>query len=298
MTLLQRSCLFLLCFSSLLLPVTILSVQARVVYVDTRGKDDSTCGEVSHPCRSIGQAHAHASEGDAIVVGPGRYGDVNGDGDFDDPGEGSVEAETGCHCLVKIDKQITIESSAGPEATVIDAGDRAQYAVQIQANQVAFGRAKRGFTVTNSHGPGIVIGQHTNGVRVEGNTIKSNRAMGIEVHGSSHRVMDNVILANRRYGIMLFPGEGHEIRRNVIRNNGAGGILTFAHDILIAENTLASNNPDRGCDLINSSTAELRLSPNVWGTVRTHIPGSPPTICNQGGSRTTLIHTVQRQGEF
>src|SRR5262245_11798454 len=122
------------CFLCLLLLAPTLPTQAKVLYVAAEGRDDSTCRGDSHPCRSIGQATAHANEGDALVVGPGRYGDINGDGDLADPGEDGAEVAMGCHCLINLDKPLTVESSAGPAATIIDAGDRAQPAVQIDAS--------------------------------------------------------------------------------------------------------------------------------------------------------------------
>ena len=60
---------------------------AGTLLVAETGADSSACGSPTSPCRSIGQAIANANPGDEIVVGPGVYGDVDGDGVFT-PGSG------------------------------------------------------------------------------------------------------------------------------------------------------------------------------------------------------------------
>ena len=60
---------------------------------NTEGKPQ--CGEPRNACRSISQAIENASTTDNIWVGPGRYGDLNGDGDFEDQGEEPVSPLAG-----------------------------------------------------------------------------------------------------------------------------------------------------------------------------------------------------------
>lgn len=67
---------------------------AATLHVPNHGEDTPECGTRRQPCRSISAAIAHASEGDRIVVGPGLYGDVNGDGDFNDPGDEAAELQS------------------------------------------------------------------------------------------------------------------------------------------------------------------------------------------------------------
>ena len=62
-------------------------VDAATLHVANNGIDSDTCGAGSAPCRSISRAIVNAAAGDTIVVGPGRYGDLNGDGSFGGPGE-------------------------------------------------------------------------------------------------------------------------------------------------------------------------------------------------------------------
>lgn len=53
------------------------AVPPRIWVVTNIGVDESTCGTNASPCRSISQAIVNASAGDAIHVGPGRYGDLD-----------------------------------------------------------------------------------------------------------------------------------------------------------------------------------------------------------------------------
>src|SRR5262247_2574920 len=62
-------------------------VWADKLSVANNGIDSTTCGSSGAPCRSISQAIAHASEGDTVVVGPGRYGDLNGNRILGEVGE-------------------------------------------------------------------------------------------------------------------------------------------------------------------------------------------------------------------
>src|SRR5678815_3714192 len=87
-------------------------------YVAVNGIDGPGCGTKAAPCRSIAQGVENAAPEDTVIVGPGRYGDNDGDGTID-PGD-----ELGfpfCGCLLGIDKPVTVLSSAGAAATVIDA---------------------------------------------------------------------------------------------------------------------------------------------------------------------------------
>jgi hypothetical protein len=72
------------------------------------------------PCRTISQAIALARPGDKIIVGPGRYGDLDGDGHFGEAGEES--APIGCDCVIDVDRAVSIESRDGQSVTILDAG--------------------------------------------------------------------------------------------------------------------------------------------------------------------------------
>src|SRR5258706_5326104 len=105
-----------LLFSSSLLP----QAQAATKFVANNGIDSSVCGTTAATaCRSISQAIANAADGDVIVVGPGRYGDLNDDGVFGDPGEEFFPGP--CGCMIQVNKSVTIISRDGAASTILDA---------------------------------------------------------------------------------------------------------------------------------------------------------------------------------
>src|SRR4051812_32658563 len=96
-----------------------------LVYVANNGIDAHGCGARAEPCRSITQAMANAANGSIIVVGPGRYGDLNGDGKFDAPGEEHPQSREyqpspgvpiDLACVVCILKPLQFVSTYGAEA--------------------------------------------------------------------------------------------------------------------------------------------------------------------------------------
>jgi hypothetical protein len=68
----------------------------KKLFVTARAVDSAVCGSRFEPCRSISQAIENAKDGDHIFVGPGYYGDINMDGDFNDPGDEKAQLGFGC----------------------------------------------------------------------------------------------------------------------------------------------------------------------------------------------------------
>src|SRR5215831_12453452 len=87
---------------------------ASVLNVANDGTDSGTCGAATSPCRSITQAITNAPAGSTIVVGPGRYGDLNNNGTFGETGEEPIDG--GCGCMVDVSKKLTILSRDGANA--------------------------------------------------------------------------------------------------------------------------------------------------------------------------------------
>ena len=94
---------------------------ATTWWVTNRGLDSPSCGARTNPCRSISAAIEKASDGDAVVVGAGLYGDLNGDGAFTAPGEEHFDPNLSC--IICISKSIKLVSLHGAEDTIIDAGN-------------------------------------------------------------------------------------------------------------------------------------------------------------------------------
>ena len=126
---------------------------------------------------------AVANAGDTIVVGPGRYGDVDGNGSLGDPGDEPSTCElplTGgvtndpVTCSIHVNKAVKIESRDAAAAAVIDIGETRFVTVGITA-AASFGRANRGFTIRNGVAGVLVLSK---GAKVGGNIAVNNVAYG------------------------------------------------------------------------------------------------------------------------
>lgn len=234
----------------LILGIAAPQARAEVQYVANTGSDSGACGAAEAPCRTISRAIERAAPGDRIVVLPGVYGDVDGDGEFISPGDEPARYDTGCRCLIDVDKPLTIVSRRGAGATVLRGAVDGLFAVRVSAPGVVLGRKKKGFSVVGDaqhDGYGVFVTSEATGASIEGNSfsrleaalfvagsgslVRGNRisqtwGRGIHVEGESVRVIGNVVeqtgtLGDRDAGIYATgagPG-GHTIRRNVVVGN-------------------------------------------------------------------------------
>ena len=215
----------------------------RTFFVANNAIDSSTCGTSNAPCRSISRAIDNARNGDRILVRPGRYGDLNGDGDFNDPGEEAAEVGFGCRCMILVDKRLIIESTEGAVATVLDASGAQLDVVNITASHVVFGGNGRGFTLTGARKTGDDDGfgmevQATRGVRVIDNVAIGNRSFGFVVRGSLHTARNNISSGNGHGFAFSATEEGHTITDNVATTNGNDE--EFGHGFVISGNSQSS----------------------------------------------------------
>src|SRR5262245_36307612 len=188
----QLACRFLvvvLALSTTTGQITTVSL-GRTFYVATNGTDAATCGLSAQPCRSISQAVANANDGDTVLVRPGLYGDLNNDGDFNDPGD--EQPASGFSCMICVFKDVDIYSTHGAHLTVISSGDERLFflnqAIELRSDGVTLGARDHGFTVRGGTGSILISGgRHS---RVVGNIAK-----GIQVtacNGPMH-VLENVV---------------------------------------------------------------------------------------------------------
>lgn len=203
---------------------------AETFYVTTAAVDSISCGAKSDPCRSISQAIKNAEQGDHIIVGPGTYGDINNDGDFDDDGEETAQLGSGCNCMVLINKPLTITSIVGARSTIISANGANIDVIKIVADNVAFGETRHGFTITGSNnitGPGNYPGAGLtavgNYIKIIGNISKNNAGPGFSITGNEHIIMDNESISNATGFAFMHTDNGHVVEENMASNNGNGG---------------------------------------------------------------------------
>ncbi|MGH8646376.1 MAG: NosD domain-containing protein, partial [Gammaproteobacteria bacterium] len=200
---------------------------AATLQVANNGTDSGTCGATADPCRSISQAIANASAGDTIEVGPGHYGDLNGNGIFGESGEEPAEVGFGCVCMIKVDKQLTLVSLDGAATTVLNAGEAGVRVAHIEASGVVFGQTKHGFTLTGTVAAsvGLSVDSATSGVAITGN-VASKRVQGFTVAagGTGHTIIGNLANNNSFNGFVI-GGTGHVITGNTASANGAAGFF-------------------------------------------------------------------------
>jgi hypothetical protein len=251
-----------------------------VIHVSNTGFDSAGCGAVAQPCRSISQALALAAPGDTIQVGPGRYGDLNGNGVFGEAGEERPRSETitapqgnpeDIDCVVCIDKAVRLVSTHGAEATSIEGVDvsnipNARVAtVQVFATGVTIGDNNAGFTISGS-------------------------AAALSSIAGNLRVVDNIAV-NTRTGFDLRPGgdpptytpysNGFDgavvVRRNLSISNAVGfviqGFIDENYGRLV--NNVAIGNTRLGFDLLGFAPHVMERNSAIRNQVGARGDGGP-----------------------
>jgi len=225
------------------------SAHASTLYAANDGVDGAACGPKTSPCRSIGQTMANAAAGDTIIVGPGKYGDLDGDGTpGDSPGEENPALNSpGCGCMLALNKAVTLESSNGAAETLIDGRSVASgETVLLITDGGTFGTPGKGFFVTQSGGGNknaMVI--DSNNVAVRGNQIipvlATSVGIGIQTVDSGGSV---VIEGNQLVGwatAIYVQGANKTVRNNAV-------LLSF-DGIAPAANSLVSGNAAIGNEI-------------------------------------------------
>lgn len=219
------------------------SAAAETVYVANSGSDGPGCGIQTSPCRTISQAIDVAANGDVISVGPGVYGDVDGDGEFTTPGDEPASFD-GCNCVVRVDKSVRIVSQQGAGATVLRGALSGLFAVAIDAPGVVIGKKKEGFSVIGDaqhDGHGIWVGQTSTGTKVEGNLF-SRLETALYVSGNAAKINANRITQAFGQAIRA-EGAGIVITGNVVEQTGSYGAQDAA--IHVAGSRGAGNRVER-----------------------------------------------------
>ena len=234
------------CSAILVIPVVANSFEARdgqrTVHVANDGVDIEGCGTKTQPCRSITQGIQNAGVGDLVLVGEGRYGDLNGNGVLGEIGEENGSGP--CFCLVEINKELKIRSEKGALRTIVDGAGTGRSVVRITASFVTFGSREGGFTVTGSTRAGVEVSTDE-GVTLMGNIAESNRAGDekgdgfLVARGRKHLLIGNVAAGSGR-GFALF-GDQLKVIGNVAVTNFAGGFEGEGSRYSLKNNAAYSN---------------------------------------------------------
>lgn len=238
------------------------SSQATTLLVANNGTDSPTCGVPGNPCRSISRAIQNAGAGNTIIVGPGVYGDLNRNGDFTDAGDESAEIGTGCNCIVKVDKPLTILSRDGATVTIIDAGGNTADVVTILADGVTFGKLKKGFTLLDAGGNGLTISNGVGRVSVVGNRSMGNTQDGfLSADGTSSNLFSGNIAVNDGQDGFGLLGDNHTLKGNAATANGGSGFNVSGTNVVLTGNVASDNSLD-GVE-VSASTHSVTITHNA-----------------------------------
>jgi parallel beta-helix repeat protein len=295
-----------MCASMLLLSIAVSAHSDdsnNVLYAANDGVDSATCGPRSNPCRSLNETIAHATDGALIIVGPGRYGDLNRDNDL----TGEEQPDPACGCVFNVNKRLTIVSRDGAARTILDMGTiNRDLNVLITASGTVFGVELRGFTVmavttaflatnrvgirvessdrTLVAGNTVEMQEHSNGIWIVGGTgnrirgnVAAHNSNGIVVNTGGNRISGNSVYDNSLRGLSI-DGQDNLVQFNVAVANEHGMRLA-GHDHLVLRNSFIGNRVDgisvEGSPLVGSPH-DLRLTRNNFfgnGTVGTVVEG-------------------------
>jgi hypothetical protein len=220
------------------------TAHADTRFVASNGVDGPSCGTAAAPCRSITQAITLAGAGGRVIVGPGQYGDLDGDGVLGEPGE--EPAPGPCNCMILIAQRVTLESVGGAGATVLDVPPTVSFGVRVQADDVVFGKKSRGFTTSG----GFTVMQVDLGfarASIAGNRITGGGSTGLSMGGSDHAIVGNSAVGNGGAGFVLggVASTGFKISKNFAAENGQQGLNIRGGGFKVSGN-VASNNRGTG----------------------------------------------------
>jgi hypothetical protein len=234
------------------------SAGAETIHVRNDALDADGCGAKSAPCRSITRAIAEAAAGDTILVGPGRYGDLDRDGVYGETGE-----ENGGTVVLDVNKALRIFSTDGADATVIEAGGITGFEVivRLTADGSQFGRRNGGFTVLGEAGGGTGIQTAGGDTVVAGNVVVAV-VFGIELLATGSEAADNRVLLCEQ-GIAMIGDATRVLRNSLIGNDF--GINIDGVDTVLDANVVVANGTGVTADSNASILSRMLIAGNRSG---------------------------------
>jgi len=238
---------------------SIASAAGKNIYVTNDGTDSASCGTQANACRSISQGLENAVDGDTILVGAGRYGNISGSASYSGAGDehpqlfsrASFDDVTGC--IICIQKAVSIYSLHGPSVTVIEGAPLTSQEATVFINHegVNFGAAGRGFTLTGGSGYGVVFDQD-DPTGYLGIHLKSNVSIAGNVDVGDGT---GIAFLGRRYWDSVCPVEDCvptaviTIAQNESIDNPTAAFNLTSNYLYLSVNVLAQNNYARGAGI-------------------------------------------------
>jgi len=208
---------------------------AAKLYVANNGFDSGSCGPIGFECRSITGALANANVlgGDTIIVGPGRYGDIDGDGFL-----GGIGEEMSGAWAIYVSIPVKIVSSHGAASTIIDAPGSFGGAY-IESGPIVFGKASKGFTIVNANYGVFVSNSSFPKVKIGGNVILGDGSTFGIYSGFDGTSIANNRVVNHDTGIDS-EGNGNSIKNNVATGSSIG-IYVYGEKVKVKKNLTILN---------------------------------------------------------
>jgi hypothetical protein len=235
----------------------IASAAGKNIYVTNDGTDSAGCGSQANTCRSISQALENAVDGDTILVGAGRYGNISGNSSYNGAGDEHPQPLANFNnvsgCIICIQKAVSIYSLHGPSVTVIEGAPLTSQEATVFINHegVNFGADGRGFTLTGGSGYGVVFDQDdatgSLGIHLKSNvSIAGNVDLG-DATGFAflgRQLSDSVCPVDD-----CVPTATITIAQNESVDNPTAAFNLTSNDLHLPVNVLARNNYARGSEI-------------------------------------------------
>lgn len=250
---------------------------AETLHVANNGLDTQPC-TLAEPCRTISRAVELATAGDTVLVGPGRYGDINPSGTYDRIDEETGGLIPGSGAGVYVAKKLTILSTRGAELTVIDMGGATDAAVRIVADGVRFGDRNAGFTVTGGQNFGLIA--DATGVVVAGNIITRQTFAGLYLVSKGLIEARANTLVDNTTGILALhynPGNYVQMSGNTLKDNQVGIATSALAAHRITGNEFSGNFQGIGLNYGASRVSGNQFVNNRWGVMVNGYSHEPQT---------------------
>lgn len=224
---------------------TAATASAASVYVANHGTDSGSCGTKTDPCRTIGKGIDQATVGGTIIVGPGKYGDLDDDGVLGEAGEETPGPVGLQNCMIAVDKQVTLLSSAGAWSTSLDPGPTAglDATVCLGVPGSVFGAYGKGFSVESPESAyaGVFSNMQAAGSVVAGSQVHcvSNGTYGIVMTHDDAQLLSSRAEGGCYLGFLV-NGAGAVIKGNAAMRNIAG--FALAGDGAVLNSNVSTGN--------------------------------------------------------